>query len=441
MKIHKSYKFRLKPTEEQVAMLKQHGGNTRFVWNKLLDYSNNQYKINNKFPTQTQLQKHIIELKKQYDFIKISHSQPIQINALKLSRTFSRAFKKEVISKRNTKIARAKSEKDETKRNKKLANALNFGFPKFKSKCQNNDNIFYPQNVKFGKARVSFPKMGWINYIKHREILGKQLFSTIVQDGKDYYVTVTCEQKLKEKPKVDLDNSNANIIGIDVGLKTFATFSDGTEIENPRTLKKHLKKLRKESKRLTKKVYDEITHKSSQNRIKQIAVVQKLHKKIRNIRKDFLHKTTHYITTKYDGVAIETLDIQSMLRKNGKAMNRSTADVSWYELGVMLEYKNVWKSKHFVKIDMFYPSTQKCNKCGHQMHLSLEDRMYYCPNCKTVCGRDVNAALNVRDEGIKILKIITNTLATREIKVCGSKLDMKQKQVVDNSAMALAIAV
>ncbi len=435
MKILKSYKFKLNPTKEQSAMLKQHGGNVRFVWNKLLDYSNKQHEITNKFPTQSELQKYIIELKKNNEFIKLSHSQPIQFNAIKLTRAFTRAFKPEIVSMRNSKIVQAKLEKDEKLRKKKIARALNFGFPKFKSKNQNNDNLFYPQNVKFARARVQFPKLGWINCIKHREILGKQLFATIIQDGKDYFVTVTCELKQKENKKTDLEN--ANIIGIDVGIKTFATLSDGSVIENPKTLKKHLRKLKRESKKLSKKAYNKETHKSSQNRIKQVAKVQKIHKKVRNIRKDFLHKTSYHIITKYDGVILENLDIKGMLRKNGSAMNRSISDVSWYEFGRMIEYKSEWNSKHFCKVDRFFPSTQLCNKCGNKMSLSLEDRTYSCPNCLTVCGRDDNASLNIRDEGIKILK---NTLATREIKVCGSneELELKQKQVVDNSSLAFA---
>ena len=171
--------------------------------------------------------------------------------------------------------------------------------------------------------------------------------------------------------------------------------------------------------------------------------MQKVHQKIRNIRKDFLHKTTHYIITKYDGVVLENLDIQGMLKANGKAMNRSISDVSWYELGRMLEYKSAWNSKHFIKIDRYFPSTQLCNKCGSKMSLSLKDRIYSCPNCKAVSGRDANASLNIRDEGIRKLNT-KNTLATRGIQVCGSSSlepGMKQKQVVTNSAWALAQAV
>ena len=413
MKIIKTYKFRLKPSQEHISMLKQHGGNSRFVWNKLLEYSNNYYKNNNKFPTQSQLQKYIICLKKEFEFIKISHSQPIQINALKLSRTIFKAFKKETINARNKKIAIAKVEKNEELRNKKIQKAMSFGFPKFKSKNKNNDNLFYPQGVKLGHSRIFFPKLGWINYIKHRNILGKQLFSTIVQDGNDYYVSITCELKQKDKKKVDINNANS-VIGIDVGLKNFAVLSDNTVIENPRALKKNLKKLKKESKSLSNKEYNEETKVSSKNRIKQISKLQKIHRKVRNIRKDFLHKLSHHIITKYDVVILENLDIKEMQGKNGKVINRNISDVSWYEFGRMLEYKSVWNSKHFLKIDQYFPSTQLCNKCGNKMKISIEDRIYSCPNCKTVLDRDYNAALNIRNEGIRILKNIKDIKNTKD---------------------------
>ena len=178
--------------------------------------------------------------------------------------------------------------------------------------------------------------------------------------------------------------------------------------------------------------------------MKQVLKVQKLHRKIRNARKDFLHKTTHYIITKYDGVALEDLDIKGMLekkRKNRRAMNRSTSDVSWYEFGRQVEYKSIWNSKYFCKINRYYPSTQLCSRCGNISHLSLKDRVYVCPHCGLVMGRDPNASLNIRDEGIRKLK---NTLATRGIQARGSGpvgLGKKQEQVVINSALALANAV
>ena len=437
MLIHKTYKFRLKPAEEHFHMLKQHGGNVRFVWNKLLEYSNSQKQLTGKYPSQNDLQKHILTLKTQNEFIKISHSQPLQINAQKLVKTFIRAYSPEIVSERNKRISEAKQEVEEEKRKKKLAKALNYGFPKFKSKNRNEDNIFYPQAFKIRKSRIYFPKLGWLSYIKHREIEGNPLFLTIVQDGNSqYFVSITSEVKIKDKEKVEL--SKANIVGIDVGLKNFATLSDGTVIQNPRTLKKYLRKLKIANKSLDRKQLVETTEKtfnnkpiktSSNRRIKQVEKVQRIYRKVRNIRKDFLHNITKNIITKYDGVILENLDIQNMLKESGKSMNRNILDVSWYEFGRILEYKSVWHAKYFLKVDQYFPSTQKCNKCGQLAKLSLEDRVYICSNCGHTEDRDLNASKNIKDEGIKILSKNSITLATKGIKARGSiSLEVEKKR-------------
>ncbi len=440
MKIFKTYKFRLKPTKEQAALLRQQGGISRFVWNKLLNYCQETQKTTTKLPTQSQLLKYIISLKQTYPFIKLAHSQPVQINVINLGKAYSKAFKPETLALRKKKICQANQEISEEKRNKQIAKALNFGFPKFKSKKQHNDNLFYPQNFKIRKSRIFFSKLGWINYIKHREILGVPLFTTIVQDGLDYYIAITCKLNIKEKIKPLLDQSN--IVGIDVGLTKFVTLSDGSSINNPRTLSKNINKLSKESKKLSNKVYTKEDHKGSQNWNKQVNKVQKINRKVRNIRKDFLHKTTHHIISKYDGVVLENLDIQEMLSKNSKVMNRNTSDVSWYEFGRQLEYKSIWNSKYFCKIDRYFPSTQLCSQCGNKMSLSIKERTYICSACGVELGRDANASINIKNEGIRVLK--ENTVATTGIKVCGLTtlvVGKKQKKIVDNSAMANEFAI
>jgi len=444
MLINKSYKFRLYPTKEQIPTLKQHAGNSRFTWNKLLEYANAIKHNTKKYPNWCDLAKQVIELKKNNEFLGLSYSQPLQVNAQRLNVTFQKALKPEVVAKRNKKIAIAKSEPNEEIRNKKLVRALNFGFPKFKAKAQSKDSIFYPQHFVVKKSRILFPKLGWINYVKHRDIEGKPKFLTITQDGDQWYVSITTELEVKENAKPEL--SNANIVGIDVGLTTFATMSDGTTIENPRILKKYMKKLRKESRKLSRQKMEETNKKSfsgktikesSQNRNKQIIKLQRIHRKIRNIRKDFLHNFTHNIITKYDGVILEDLDIQELLKKNGKAMNRSISDVSWFEFGRMMEYKSAWASKHFMKVDQYFPSTQKCSRCGSISHMSLKNRVYKCSNCKLEMGRDPNASLNLRNEGIRLLKDEQNTkntkstVATTGIEVCGPDVistGLKQKK-------------
>lgn len=432
----KTFKYRLEPTKEQIDMLKQHGGNVRFVWNQLLDYSNNYKKINGKYPSQSELQKYILTLKSVHEFLKVSHSQPVQVTAQRLVKTFVKAYSKEIASERRVQIAKAKQEQDPIKREKKLAKAMNYGMPKFKSKNKQSDNIFYPQGYKVKKSQIFFPKLGLIKYIKHRELEGKPLSLTIVQEGNKYYVSISCEVKIKEQVKPEIDK--ANIVGIDVGLETFAVLSDGTTIKNPRTLRKHLKKLKREQKRLSKKQYDVDTKKSSNNRMKQVYKVRKVHEKVKNIRKDFLHNTSHDMITKYDGIIIEHLDIKGMLQGKDKGMNRSISDVSWYEFGRQVRYKSEWNSKYFQEVDQYFPSTRRCSNCGHLKDMTLKDREYICPCCGAVMGRDYNSALNIKQEGIRLIK---DTVATTGIYACGlASIDvgMKQEKVVERLALAKA---
>lgn len=428
MIIHKSFKFKLLPNKDQISVLTQHGGNLRFTWNKLVEFANEQNKLNGKFPNKKELREKLKTIQQDNEFLKVSHSQPMQDASDKLFDTIINSFKPKIIKQRNQKISIAKQENN----NKKLAIALNFGFPKFKRKYLNNDSIFYPQFFKIRNSRIFFPKIGWINYKKHRKLEGKAKFLTIVKEVNNWFVSITCEVNIEEVQRKNIDQSN--IVGIDVGLKTFATLSDGTEIQNPRNLNKYLKKLKKEQKILSKRQIIETNEekfgkkikKSSNNRNKQILKVQKIHRKIKNTRKDFLHKTSNQIIAKFDGIALETLDIKEMLRKNGRAMNRSISDVSWFEFGKILEYKCLWDNKYFIRIDQFEPSTQKCNQCESIQKLSLGDRIYVCPQCGNTCGRDVNAAMNIRDSGIDKLK---NTLATKEIYACGvSSLEETMKQ-------------
>ena len=276
--------------------------------------------------------------------------------------------------------------------------------------------------------------------IKDREIEGIQKTATITQDGNQWYVSICCELNIKEKIK-RMDN----IVGIDVGIKEFATLSDGTKINNPQTLNKHIEKLKKEQKILSRKEFvekeikEEVKNVSSNNRNKQKEKIRKVHRKVRNIRKDFLHKTTHDMITKYDGIIIETLDIKGMLQKNDKNQNRNTCDVSWYEFGRMLEYKCLWNSKHFHKIDKYFASSQICSGCGNKQKMPIEQRTYNCKSCGTKLDRDYNASLNIKREGIKNLN--TNTVGTMGIHACGhssiEEWTKQEKRELSQAALAV----
>ena len=452
MKAIKSFRFRLYPDEEQADIIRQHGGTVRFVWNKLVEFSKEYKEKNGKFPTQGILQKEIVKIKCANDFVKLPHSQPIQINAQKLSRTIVKAFSRENKAARAKKIAIATAKKDK----KAIAKALDYAFPKFKKKSSNTDSIFYPQNFKIRRSRIFFAKIGWVKFIRSAELIGTPKTVSIQQDGDQWYCCITSNVRVKTVEKKPVAESN--IVGIDLGLKDFAVLSDGTVIKNPKQLKKHLDKLRRESRRLSRKIRKPTgkTTKSgkaiteySNNGNKQVNKINRLHRKIRNIRNDFLHKISHHIITTYDGVAIEDLDIKAMMKDNSKAMNRNTCDASWYEFGKMLDHKSLWYSKYFVKIDRYAKSTQRCNNCGSIQKMELRNREYICPVCDARQPRDFNSSLNVKDDGIEILlqreteekarvvaiKAEKNTVGTTEINACGDVpvgTSLKQEQNLPN---------
>ena len=426
MKINKSYKFRLYPTKDQEQLLLQHVGNSRFMWNKLVEFNTKYKEENKKFPNQLILQKEVKKLKKEFDFTKLTHSQPLQINAKRLFQVNLKSVQPQTVQERKVKISKAKL-KPKKHRANALKKAFRYGFPNFKRKSDMSGSLFYPQNFKMKRSRMFFAKLGWIKYIKHRNIEGIAKTATIMQDGEQWYVTICCEMNIKLKPKLSIENSN--IVGIDVGIKEFATVSNGEVIHNPKTLKKYKDKLAKEQRKLSRKQYvdkeikGETKKVSSNNRDKQKTIVRKIHRKIKNTRKDFLHKTSHHMITKYDGIILETLSIKSMLQKNGKAQNRNTCDVSWYEFSRMLEYKCLWKSKYFHKIDQYFCSTQLCSKCGNKQEMPQEVRIYSCQACGNTLDRDYNASLNILKEGVSELKKNTKntTVGTMGSYACGQE--------------------
>jgi len=426
MKVIKSYKFRLYPDEEQFAMLLQHGGNTRFTWNKLLEFQNNYHKKSNKYPNQSLLQKKVIELKKEFDFLKLSHSQPIQVTAQRLVRTTSNAFEPEKVQERNKKIAIARNEVNPEKREKKILKAMNYAFPNFKSKHDCSDSIFYPQNFKIRKSKIFFAKLGWIKFKKHRKIEGISKFVTIKQEGNQWYVSVSCEINIKER-----EIKKDNIIGIDLGIKTFAVFSDGNEVANPKHLEKHERNIKIKQRRLNNKT------KWSNGYNKQKGKVQKAHRKVKNVRNDFLHKTTHHMINKYDGFILEKLDIRGMLqdnkKKHKKTQNKNTSDVSWFEFKRILGYKSLWNFKYFEEIDQYEPSTKTCSNCGNVKPMTLANRTYICPICGLVMDRDYNASLNIiQMSKLNKTLITTASVGTGKNACGGSSLEdsMKQEKLI-----------
>ena len=374
--IHKSYKFRIEPTSEQIVLLSKHFGACRFVFNRFLHerkekYLNEKTSLNYYDNART-----LTDLKKDEDFewLKEINSQSLQSSIRNLDSAYKNFFNKQ---------------------NK---------FPRFKSKYD-KQSFKIPQNALINEGKLVIPKFKeGIKINLHREIKGEILFATITKSttGK-YYVSITCE--VNHKPF----NKTGSKVGIDTGVKDLAILSDGKTYENIKVLKSKLKKLKYQQRQLSKK------QKGSNNRQKQKIKLSLTHEKITNIRKDYLHKVSTEIVKNHDIISVEDLSVKNMM-KNHK-LSQSLSDVSLGIFYTMLEYKSKWNDKSFVKIDRFFPSSKTCSNCGWiYQDLNLSIREWTCSSCNEHHDRDLNASKNILKQGINILSGY------------GIESDIKQKQ-------------
>jgi len=376
MLIKKTYKFRIYPNKNQVELLAKHFGSTRFVWNYFLTERKQSYLESKKSLTFYDNSQALTVLKKvdEFNWLKKVNSQSLQASLKDLDTAYGRFFKKSAM------------------------------FPKFKKKGFCADSFRCPQSVKIVDGKMQIPKFKPIKLNVHREVEDKILFVTISKTSTNkYFVAITCEVENNPLPEVN------KAIGIDLGIKNFAVCSDGTIFENIKTTKKYAKKLMYEQRQLSKK------QKGSNNRAKQRKQVALIHEKIRNVRVDNIHKFTTQIVKTNDIIAIENLNVRGMIKNHNLA--KVIADASWYETTRQLAYKSGWNSRKLVKIDRFFPSSKTCNMCNFiNQNLTLKDREWICPNCKTVLDRDLNASKNILKQGLNI------------ISGCGTQSEIKQKR-------------
>lgn len=362
----KAYKYRMYPNKEQEILIQKTFGCCRFVYNQMLYERIEDYKSNKDI--------------KGYKFIKPTPAKYKKDNP----------WLKEVDS---SALANAQMNLDSAYKN--FFRDKSVGFPKFKSKRNNHKSYkssFTNDNIVLRNNSIKLPKLKWVK-IKTPRLPkhGKIKSATISQtpDGK-YYVSVLVDTENFTLPK------NNNKIGIDLGLADFAILSDGTKITNPRHLKKSEKKLKRAQRRLSK------MKKGSGNYQKQRIKVAKIHQKISSQRQDFLHKLSCKITNENQVIVIEDLNVKR-LQKNHR-LAKTISDVGWYEFRRQLQYKCEWKGRQLVVIDRWFPSSQICSNCGKNTgKKKLQIREFTCPYCGKLHDRDINASINILNEGIRMI--------------------------------------
>ncbi len=370
--LNKAYKFRLYPNQEQSTLISKTFGCVRFVYNKMLAERKdtyNKYKDNKtelkkqKLPTPAKYKDEFLWLK-EVDSLALANAQ------LNLQSAYNKFFREHK------------------------------GFPKFKSKkhpIQSYTTNNQGGNIRIKDNKIKLPKIGWVRCKVHRQIAENEIIKSCTisrtPTGK-YYVSILVEYD-KEIQPIQVDKNN--ILGLDMDMKNLYTDSQGIKAEYPRFYRKMLDKLVVEERKLSR------CKLGSNNRNKQRIKVAKLHEKVANQRKDFLHKLSKQLADNYDAVVIEDLNMQGMSQTLN--LGKSVADNGWGMFTTMLKYKLEWQGKQLVKVDKWFPSSQLCSDCGFQNPETkdLSVREWICPNCGEKHNRDHNAAINIKNEGIRML--------------------------------------
>ena len=365
----KAYKYRLYPNKQQIEQIQKTFGCCRFVYNQCLNFKINKYKNENVSVSKIDLNNYCNrELKKEYEWLKEVDKWSLTNSIYNLDYAYQRFFKEHT------------------------------GYPKFKSKRDNkksyktnfsNNNI----EISFKNNKIKLPKLKWVKAKIHREFDGQIKSATISQvSSEKYFVSV-----LVDTEHIPMCSTGC-MVGIDLGIKDLLITSNGKKFDNIRIVKKYEDKLAKEQRKLSHKI------KGSKNWEKQRIKVSRIHEKIHNTRVDNLHKISHKLISENQVIVSEDLVVSNMVKNRNLA--KAITDCGWYELTRQLSYKAEWNNRQYIKIGRFTKSSQPCNVCGY-INSDTKDltvRQWTCPKCGTVHDRDINAAINILNEGLRLLE-------------------------------------
>lgn len=369
----KAVKVRIYPTVAQQAHLAQAFGCVRWVWNQSLATMTATYQETGKGVTAMTMKKSIPLWKAEFEWLSECYSQCLQQSVLNLGVAFGNFFDGRAM------------------------------YPTFK-KRQGKQSIQYSQNVKvLSNCEIKFPgKLGVVEAKVHRDIEGKVKTVTLSKnpDGR-YFASMLVDDGI-ECPESSIDG---NVIGIDLGLTDFAVTSRGSKYQHPRATKKHEKNLARKQKKLARK-----KEKTSNNRRKAKLAVARVHSKIKRVREDFLHKLSRKIVDENQVIVVENLAVRNMVKNY--CLAKAISDAGWGMFCTMLKYKAEMVGKVYLEIGRFFASTHLCSNTLKPLpKMDLSVREFDCPHCKQRHDRDINAAINIKNEGLRVLTLGTSVIA------------------------------
>jgi putative transposase len=368
MKIIRGFKTELDLNNRQKTLCLKHAGCARYAYNWALSKKQEAYKAGRKVPTAIDLHRELNTLKKtelswMYQVSKCAPQEALR----HVDRAYDNFFRKEKLRKQGKYKGKA-------------------GFPKFKSRKKGIGSFRLTGTIKVFSDAIQLPRLGHLR-LKERDYLpvsGVRILSaTVSERAGRWFVAIQIEEELPE-----VANTIATAIGVDLGITTLATCSDGSTFSNPRALKRKLTRLKRLQRAHSRK------QAGSQNREKSRRRLSRLHARIANLRSDALHKFTTSVCKNHAHIGIEDLHVAGMLKNHSLALD--IADASMGEIRRQLMYKARKIGTRVVLIDRFFPSSKACSECGFVLEtLDLAVRAWQCPNCRTLHQRDVNAAKNI----------------------------------------------